>query len=394
MWGAPAISFVNACVVGPGGAIAESIRVRGARVRDIGGTVQRGDVTIDLDGAVVFPGLINAHDHLELNSFPRLKWRDRHVNVREWIADFQPRFASDERLAAARPDTLASRVWVGGLKNLLSGVTTVCHHNPLHRPLQTAFPVRVVQRFGLSHSLQIDGVRVAEAYRGTPDDWPWVIHASEGIDDEAREEVTALDRMGCLGSNTVLVHGVAIDEERAAVVLSRGGSLVWCPTSNAFLFGRTADVAPFDRAGRLAIGSDSRLSGEGDLLDELRAARATGQAPVESLYRAVTSNAARMLRQPQAGTLEAGARADLTIIRRLGNDPFDSLTAAHRRDVRLTMIDGAPLVADAALEGVFSARREGFRRVRVDDEPRLLARWIADRAAAVGASEPGLEWES
>ena len=36
-------------------------------------------VVVDLDEAVVLPGLINAHDHLELNSFPRLKWRPRYT---------------------------------------------------------------------------------------------------------------------------------------------------------------------------------------------------------------------------------------------------------------------------------------------------------------------------
>ena len=300
-------------------------------------------MAIDLDGAFVFPGLVNAHDHLELNSFTRLKWREQHANVREWIADFQPRFTTDPELAGARADTLASRVWVGGLKNLLSGVTTVCHHNPLHRPLSRRFPVRVVRRFGFSHSLQIDGDSVASAYRETPPEWPWIIHAAEGIDEEARNEVTTLGRLGCLGPNTVLVHGVAIDEERAAAVLERGGSLVWCPTSNHFLFGRTAHVAPFNRAGRLAIASDSRLSGEGDLLDELRAAHATRQISPESLYRAVTSGAARVLRQHEAGALQPGARADLTIVRRLDDDPYESLVRATRADVRLTMIDGAPL---------------------------------------------------
>jgi cytosine/adenosine deaminase-related metal-dependent hydrolase len=393
MWRASAIHFVNACVVTPDGVV-DSLRVRGRRIDRLGGSVEPDDTIVDLDGAVVFPGLINAHDHLELNSFARLKWRERHSNVREWIADFQPRFASDARLAAARPDTLASRVWVGGLKNLLSGVTTVCHHNPLHPPLRTAFPVRVVRRFGLSHSLQIDGTRVASAYRDTPPDWPWIIHAAEGVDEEARDEVTTLGRLGCLGSNTVLVHGVAIDEARASVVLERGGGLVWCPTSNHFLFGRTAAVGPFERAGRLAIGSDSRLSGEGDLLDELRAARSTGQVSAESLARAVTSSAATLLRRGAAGRLVAGAPADLTIVRRLAHDPCGSLTAARRTDVRLTMIDGAPHLADPDLEGTFVARHERFRRVRVDGSLRLLARWIADRAARLGANEPGLELET
>jgi cytosine/adenosine deaminase-related metal-dependent hydrolase len=394
MWGGAGVTFVNTTVVGTDGRLSESVTVRGKRVARVGGAPQRGEVAIDLDGAFIYPGLVNAHDHLELNSFARLKWREQHANVREWIADFQPRFAADPRLADARADTLASRVWVGGLKNLLSGVTTVSHHNPLHRPLSRRFPVRVVRRFGLSHSLQIDGDRVASTYRETPPEWPWIIHAAEGIDEEARNEVSTLGCMGCLGPNSILVHGVAVDEECAAAVLERGGSLVWCPTSNHFLFGRTARVAPFNRAGRLAIGSDSRLSGEGDLLDELRAAHGTRQISAESLCRAVTSSAARMLRQTDAGELHAGARADLTIVRRIDDDPYESLVRAKRADVRLTMIDGTPLFADTSLESTFAARRTAFRRVRVDGSPRLLARWIVNRASSLGVNEPGLEMEA
>ena len=379
----------------PAGAISNSIRIRGRSIDRLGGAPERGDTVVDLDGAVVYPGLINAHEHLELNSFARLKWRERYANVRQWIADFQPRFASDPRLAAARPETLATRLWVGGLKNLLSGVTTVCHHNPLHRPLRGRFPVRVVRRFGFSHSLQIDGTRAASSYRDTPTDWPWIIHAAEGVDDEARQEVT---RAGVDGLPGAEYGSGARRGHRRRIAPA------WCwnaaPRScgarprTTFCSSERRTSSDSIAPGRLAIGSDSRLSGEGDLLDEIRGAHATGQVSAESLCRAVTSNAAALLRQRRAGSLEAGAPADLTIIRRIDDDPYRTLSAARRTDVRLTMIDGSPLQGDAALEGVFTARREACRRARVDGTPRLLAAWIAARVAQFAVDEPGLELEA
>lgn len=390
MWGRPAISFVNAVVIGAGGRVFDSVRVSGGRIDRLGVAPGRRDVVIDLDESVVVPGLINAHDHLELNSFGRLKWREQYTNVREWIADFQPRFHSDSRLADARKETRADRVWVGGLKNMLSGVTTVCHHNPLHRTLHARFPVRVVRCFGLSHSLHIDGPGVVAAYRATPRDWPWIIHAAEGIDEEAEREILTLDSIGCLGRNTVLVHGVAING-RAERVIETGASLVWCPTSNHFLFGRTAEARPFVHAQRLAIGTDSRLSGDGDLLDELGAAHSTRQVSAESLVGAVTAQAAAVLRLGDAGRLAPGDRADLAVFRRVAADPFESVVAATRADLRLTLLDGMPLVADESCADAFGAAGEPCVPARVDGARRLLAKWIARRVSELSLPEPGLE---
>jgi cytosine/adenosine deaminase-related metal-dependent hydrolase len=390
MWLGPAITFVNGAVIGPDNRIFDSVRVARGRIDALGSAPQRHDRVVDLDQAVLLPGLINAHDHLELNSFARLKWRPRYTNVRQWIADFQPRFASDPALAAATPDTLSDRVWVGALKNLLSGVTTVCHHNPLHRALRWRYPIKVVKRFGLSHSLDIDGTRVAATYRQTPKQWPWIIHAAEGVDEAASGELRLLSELGCLGSNTVLVHGVALQRAGAEQVLQRGGALVWCPTSNDFLFGRTADVRPFSDCDRLALGSDSRLSGAGDLLDELRGAWATQQLSAESLVKAVTSNAANVLRLADAGRLIPGAPADITVIRRQAADPFESVVAASRRDLHLTMVNGVPLVASTALAATFRHKRDAVP-VHVDGMVKLMGRQVVQRASALALPEPGLE---
>jgi cytosine/adenosine deaminase-related metal-dependent hydrolase len=390
LWPARPIVFVNAKVVTPE-TIATSLTVGRGRIVAVGEPPGRRDLVVDLEGAIVCPGFVNAHDHLELNSFPRLKWRDRHVNVREWIADFQPRFATDGALAPARPDTLADRVWVGGLKNLLGGVTTVCHHNPLHRPIRRRFPVRVVRRFGFSHSLLIDGPAVASVHRETPAGWPWVIHAAEGVDAEAENEIELLERLGCLGPRTVIVHGVGISAAQQARLIERGTSLVWCPSSNEFLFGRTAAVGAFARARRLALGTDSRLSGAGDLFDELRAAAATGQVDARGLVRAITVDAAAVLRLPAAGRLTPGVPADLTVLSPRSDDPWQSITNSRRTDVRLTMVDGRPLVADPALAEVFTVCRTAESRVVVDGVERLMAVWIARRAAALRLREPGLE---
>src|SRR5262245_3264302 len=385
----PALTFVNARVAGDGG-VAETLRIAGGEVNDLDAAPRSGDLVIDLGGAFVLPGLINAHDHLELNSFPRLKWRDRYASALEWIADFQPGFGADPDLALATPATLDDRLWVGGLKNLLSGVTTVCHHNPLHRALRREFPVRVVEHYGFSHSLHIDGDKVAGECRLTPKEWPWIVHAAEGVDAASSGEFDRLAALGCIGANTVIVHGVALGAGSARRLIDAGGALIWCPSSNHFLFGATADVRPFDDADRLAVGSDSRLSGEGDLLDELGAAWATHQTSAESLARAVTRNAAAILRLPRSGRLAPGLPADLVVLEPLHACPFETLVAARRGDVRLAMVGGRPHVGRPDLSAVFEHTRTPAAAAVLDGSPRLLASWIADRTARSTLGEHGL----
>ena len=390
MFWARSLTFVNAQVLVPGGRLARTLRVTSGRIDGIDVAPDSGDEIVDLDRSFVLPGLINAHDHLELNSQPRLKWREKYANASEWIADFQPRFNSDPALAVTKADTLDDRVWVGGLKNLLAGVTTVCHHNPMHRILRRRFPVRVVDRFGYSHSLHIDGDAVALSHRKTPSDWPWMIHAGEGLDAAARSELDTLDRLGCLSPNTVFIHGVAFCPAAADRVIGAGAGLVWCPSSNRFLFDATADVRAFDDADRLALGSDSRLSGERDLLDELRAAHATRQLSAEGLSRTVGAGAAQLLRL-DCGRIEIGAPADVTVLRANETCPFDTLVSASRSDVRLTMIGGKAALAETSLAPVFDASGVDWSTALLDGSPRLVARWIARHVANMQLQEPGFE---
>ena len=337
-------AFINALIVPPPGSSAgeprlTTLRFDRRRILSIDKAPVRGDRVIDLTGCAVYPGLINAHDHLELNHYPRTKFREVYTNAAQWSADFTPRLQT-EPFRTLRQWPLIEQCRIGGQKNRQSGVTLVAHHNPLHAPLRRPdFPVRVLQRYGWAHSFALE-CDLTASYRRTPRGAAWFVHLAEGTDSAAAGELTQLDRLSLLCSNTVLIHGVGLSESDRQRAILAGAGLVWCPSSNLFLLGATADVGMFAQAHRLALGSDSRLTADGDLLDELRAAYTTGQLTPAQLFRAVTIDAAALVGMPGAGDLVVGSLPDFMIVRALPADPIQSIVSLHSSDLVAVWLRG------------------------------------------------------
>jgi cytosine/adenosine deaminase-related metal-dependent hydrolase len=385
------VTFINAQF--RGGRIG-SLRVRGSRIAAIDADPQPAEAIIDLQGDRLLPGLINAHDHLQLNSLPAHDTPNFYRHARDWIAEVDARRRTDPRFEAGVSVARDERLLAGGIKNLLSGVTTVAHHDPLYPCLTDgAYPISVVRDYGWSHSLYIDGEQsVAESYRATPADWPWIMHAAEGQNEEAADEFERLDALGCLGANTLLVHGIALDQVQRSRLERAGAGLIWCPSSNMRLFGKTARVAELIARGRVALGTDSRLSGARDLLDELRlAARLSGldESQLEGL---VTHISASLLRIPDRGALRPGLRADLLVL--AGETPLGHASRSH---VRLVMIDGqmrygdAEYVAHASAGHAHASTGNDWTPVQVDGVPKMLDGSVSRLLARASTAEPGLE---
>lgn len=383
----PALYFENARVADSAhGEQNGALRISRGRIDGVNVAPQRGDVRFDLDGAFVMPALVNAHDHLELNNFPRWKNRQWYANAREWAMEANAQLDTDSEIVAARRVPLADRLFIGDLKNLLCGATTVAHHNPLHAPLRKNFLVSVVPRYGWSHSLYLSP-DFANAYLKTPRDAPYMIHLAEGTDAAAQNELEQLDNAGALNDLTVLIHGVGLTETQRAHAIGKRAALVWCPSSNFFLLNETARVREFSDAHLLAIGSDSRLTGERDLLEELRVARSTKQISPDALFRAVTSDAARILRLRELGAIERGKRADLVILPNTFRSAADALGNISRADLRAVVVGGMFRVADSD----FTALMPNAVHARLDGREKILTRDLAARYTQNSIREAGLE---
>src|SRR5262249_22607530 len=116
---------------------------------------------------------------------------------------------------------------------------------------------------------------IIRSYHSTPAETPWFIHLAEGTDAEAAGEYQRLKALGCVGKNTVFIHGVGITPEDEADAFYH--TLVLCPTTNQYLLNRVLntkqDLQRWSWTPNLLLGSDSRVTAEGDLLDEMRFAR-------------------------------------------------------------------------------------------------------------------------
>lgn len=321
---------------------------------------------IDLRGYLVLPGLINAHDHLEFNLFPRLG-EGPYRNCQAWADAIYRPAESPVREHCAVPKW--ARLWWGGLKNLFAGVTTVCHHNPYDADVFSDFPVRVVRRYGWAHSMARGG-DIRAAYQSTPADAPFIIHLAEGTDGESESEIFELDKLGGLGPNTVIVHGVGLSERGYRLSRRRGAALVWCPSSNLFTLGKTIAAETLLACRRAALGTDSALSGAGDLLDELRIARGLG-VPVERLYEMVTTGASDVLRL-RAGESTIGRRCDLVVVRDRGATPAETLCALPCEDIEAVLIGGRPRLMSREMAARWPAPLPSMQEITVGGVRRLV----------------------
>jgi hypothetical protein len=257
-------------------------------------------------------------------------------NYIEWGTDiYKPKESPIKEIEKV---SLKDRLLWGGVKNLISGVTTVVHHNPWNRMLSSNdFPVRVLKKYSWAHSLGF-GKNIVKSF---PKDSkiPFVIHVAEGIDETAYMEINKLAELGLLKKNTVLIHAVATSDQNIENLLANQASVVWCPSSNYFLFNKTAPVNKLKNVIKISLGSDSTLTGLSTLLDEMRFAAQTNLANADEIYNQVTLNPALIFNLPQP-SIEVNKPADLFIVPIANKNYAQNLIQTQPSSIELVLLQG------------------------------------------------------
>ncbi|MFI6074663.1 8-oxoguanine deaminase [Actinoplanes sp. NPDC051343] len=173
------------------------------------------------------------------------------------------------------------------------------------------------------------------------------------------------ERVGWLGDDVWLAHGVHLDDSAVARLGATGTGVAHCPSSNARLGAGMARVRDLlDARVPVGLGVDGSASQEASHLgEELRQALYTarqrggpGALSAGEALRLGTMGGARCLgRQDDLGSLEAGKLADLVMWRLdgLGHEGIDDRLAAlvfgPAAPVELALVGGRPVVSQGEL---------------------------------------------
>jgi cytosine/adenosine deaminase-related metal-dependent hydrolase len=315
-----------------------NICVEGDKIKDVSAatiTTTGDKIALTFENAIVFPGLINSHDHLDFNLFPQLGDRI-YNNYTEWGKHIHKNYKDEIANVLKIPVSLRAR-W-GVYKNLLCGVTTVVNHGEklaLKNDLITVF-----EKTHVLHSVQFEKGWKFKLNNPLKAKLPVNIHVGEGDDWPSFEEIDQLTEWNLLQKGLIGIHAVAMSEDQA----KKFKAIVWCPQSNYFLLNKTGRIDLLKNHTSILFGTDSTLTSSWDIWGHLRLARKTKLLNDNKLYMALSQNAASIW-QFNSGEIAAGKDADMVVAKIkpdttgfdsfFGLCPADLLLVVHKGNIRL-----------------------------------------------------------
>ena len=339
-------------------------------------------INVDLNGLLVFPGLINCHDHLLGTYFPRVGDRKPYLNWLMWDNDLKssPHYAERQQVESS------DLYMLGGYRHLISGVTSVQDHIPhfVQDMFKKLVPIRVIDQFSMAHSVGSfalpwgDGIEI-EHRRAQEKGIPFVTHCSEGFDEETLHSVSVLENKQALSEHTVLIHGIGFSDFDIENLAKYEVNVVWCPVSNLYMFDITAPVKKLlDANVNVVLGTDSPMSGSINIFEEMYIAKSYYQETYSSnlssklLVEMLTTRASKAMFLPKLGSIKEDNFADLLIIDGESDAPYDSLTSMGFSNIMLVTIGGRPKYADESFIDLFEMLGVPYQKIKVATSRKII----------------------
>jgi cytosine/adenosine deaminase-related metal-dependent hydrolase len=331
------------------------------------GEPEAAGATVIDTGGIIYPGLIDSHNHTQYNYLPQWKHAKMYTNHNQWQAatDYKDFTSLHHQLEGT---LMCEMIKYGEIRSLLAG-TTMIQGTPSRKCADTlirnadlsyhGFGTGDTVRtnvIGTSVISQADATSLLDGF-ASGKTTAYVIHLAEGIDETARKEFDALESFGLLKPQVVVIHGTALGQPELTKMKAAGMPLIWSPSSNLDLYGATNDiVAAWNIGLTVALAPDWTPSGEPNILDELHVAAGINKDQLgglwkpEQLVAMVTTKAADVLHfEKEVGALKKGLHADVLVLAGDAKKPYQALISARLPQVRLVVVRGKALYGDPAL---------------------------------------------
>ncbi len=420
---------------------AGAVVIEGGRIAAVGKADDLGEGT-RYDDAVIVPGFVNAHSHLEYAVYGG--FGDGLGDFAEWITLHIQRKARVDW--AAHVDVAK----FGAAQCLASGITTVgdCSYSgaaavacaelglraTVYLEVFGADPARALEHFagirdraadafstrvrpGVSphapYSVSIElyeacaelGLPIATHISESPAEVAYLLTGGGAWGDYKDLLVASPGKTGThllaehdlLGPNVVAAHCVVLDEDEIGLLASTATGVAHCPRSNGALGCGVAPLAELRAAGaRVGVGTDSPASAPSfDFFEELRtvvlsarsrAARPDVLSAGEALELGTLGSARALGLDREVGSLVVGKRADLVVVSLEGSAylPFEDPAAAvvfggSPERVVATYVDGEASYEKGGMDWQeLTAAAHSARRAMLAQPP---ARPVAARSA-------------
>jgi len=327
---------------------------------------------VQTDG-LIFPGLIDAHNHISWNSFPTLMFNNFPYGHRDEWGEDDPEYdawktkrsqvTGHARVQESQKKTISK---FGELLQLMAGCVTIQGESApfsaeINHPVMMLFnveqfPSRIYAnifpwRMDASTAARVKARVDGGAINST------LIHLCEGPDATSLAQFYTWKNFGLLTNATAIIHGTSLGSNEFAQLAAAGGKLLWSPMSNMKLYEATANAALAHQLGVVVgLSPDWTPSGGANMLEELgyawylNAVLFSNYFSPRQMVDMVTINNAIACGFPDRyGQLAPGYNAGIAVISSVTNDPYLSLIHARPKDVKLTIIDGTPRYGDPPL---------------------------------------------